>query len=131
MLLGSQRASFVQSLSARPSYCHGHSLICGAVGRSYRAQGSLITVAVYLCSKHYQLLSYGRMTLALCTHGLYIEHIGKDKTKFYSSSINIYSLFARERACSSCVSLFSHHVFLFHSTQKVKKRKNKAPTHSQ
>lgn len=83
--------NFICSEPLCQAYQCGHSLDCGAVERSCRTQGSLITVARYVYSKHYSLKRRGVTTLALYRCGVYMEHIGKAKTKFYNSSTNIYS----------------------------------------
>lgn len=64
-------------------------------------------------------------TLALYTYGVYMEHIGKAKTKFYSSSANIYSSLVYKR--KGTFMYFMYFSFILPSTQPKRKKKKKSP----
>lgn len=62
-------------------------------------------------------------TLALYTYGVYMEHIGKAKTKSYSSSANIYSSLVYKR--KGTFMYFMYFSFILPSTQPKRKKKKK------
>lgn len=118
LLLGSLRASSVQGVSARLTNV-GIDWTFWAMDRSCRTWGSLIRVARYVCSKHYSLKSHGMTTLALYTYGVYVDHKGKAKNKFYSSSTKIYSSLVYKRK-GTFLTYFS---FILPSTQPKRLKK--------